>query len=94
MLHKDKDLDIQDWGIIGYHKGLLRQEKAAESRLHGTVVDQLILTEHHSVITIGRSAIPSDFKLSKEELNRRRIATIESIRGGKLTFHGPGQLVV
>jgi len=72
MLKKDKELDIQDWGIVGYDKALLRQKLLAKSRLDEKIIDQLVLLEHHSVVSIGRSAKPNDFKISKEELNSKK----------------------
>jgi len=94
MMKKEKELDIKDWGIEGYDTILLRQEKLSESRRNNGTIDQLFFGEHPSVVTIGKSSTPDDFKLSKKVLNQKKIATVEASRGGKLTFHGPGQLVV
>jgi len=56
-------------------------------------MDTLILVEHPPVITLGRGASEEDILVSPEYLARRKISLFRVERGGKATFHGPGQLV-
>lgn len=54
----------------------------------------LMLVEHRPVVTVGRSGGKGDVLLSREALRRRGVELVETNRGGKVTFHGPGQLVM
>jgi len=55
--------------------------------------DSLLILEHPSVITLGRSAYKSNILISKEELVRKNIKVFDIERGGDVTFHNPGQIV-
>ena len=55
--------------------------------------DTLLLVEHPHVITVGRRATPGLILATPEALAARGVAVFESNRGGKLTYHGLGQLV-
>jgi lipoyl(octanoyl) transferase len=79
-------------GRTAYADALRLQRGAAqEARAGGP--ETLFLLEHDPVFTLGRNASAADVLLSAEELARRGIAVCESDRGGKVTYHGPGQLV-
>jgi lipoic acid synthetase len=87
-------LEVQDWGTLDYGEALLRQKTLVEERIRDSSPDRLILVEHPPVVTIGRSGKPDDLLVS-EEILLQRGATIEMAdRGGKATYHGPGQIVV
>jgi len=53
----------------------------------------LILLEHEPVLTTGRSSDPHDLLVSAEYLREKGIEIHEIDRGGKITYHGPGQIV-
>ena len=53
----------------------------------------LMLVEHPPVITLGRSADPREVLASREKLREKGVEVTEVARGGRVTFHGPGQLV-
>jgi lipoate-protein ligase B len=56
--------------------------------------DGLIFAEFYPVITLGRNGSIEDILVSSEELKKRGIEYYKVDRGGAVTFHGPGQLVV
>ncbi|MHB8799406.1 MAG: lipoyl(octanoyl) transferase LipB [Thermoanaerobaculia bacterium] len=68
-------------------------QKEAEARAKAGGRETLFLLEHEDVITAGRNAGTDDLHLPTEHLARLGVAFHRSDRGGKLTFHGPGQLV-
>jgi lipoyl(octanoyl) transferase len=79
-------------GRVSYDAALLLQREAA-ARVRGGGREALFLLEHEDVITIGRNASRSDLLASETFLAEKGVALRESDRGGKLTYHGPGQLV-
>jgi lipoate-protein ligase B len=86
---------VEDLGLMGYREAWGRQESA-----HAAVVaggeERLILVEHRPVITFGRraEAAARNVVASAERLKEMGVEVVESDRGGDVTFHGPGQLVV
>ena len=79
-------------GRVAYDAAL-RLQREAEARVLAGGRETLFLLSHEDVITIGRNAGRKDLLVSESFLSERGIALCESDRGGKLTFHGPGQLV-
>ncbi|MBS3761746.1 MAG: lipoyl(octanoyl) transferase LipB [Planctomycetes bacterium] len=53
----------------------------------------LLLLEHTPTITIGRTGDPSDVTATSAVLSEKGVKVVQTNRGGKVTFHGPGQLV-
>lgn len=66
----------------------------ATARTLGHAPDTVLLLEHETVVTLGRRADPSNVLLSEEALRARGIACVRVSRGGDVTLHAPGQLVV
>jgi lipoyl(octanoyl) transferase len=79
-------------GRVAYDDALKLQAEAA-ARAAGGEGETLLLLEHEPVITLGRNADASDVLLSRERLAEMGVAVRDSNRGGKVTYHGPGQLV-
>ncbi|EMS81477.1 lipoyl synthase [Desulfotignum phosphitoxidans] len=89
-----KDLQTIDLGRLDYDQALSRQHQLVADRIKGHIPDSLILVEHPPVITIGRSGSLEDLRVAKEFLAPKGVYLQKVDRGGRATFHGPGQLVI
>ena len=88
-----RDLRAVDLGLAGYGETLELQRRLREARLEGQASDVLLLVEHAPTVTLGRRAEPGELLISPEELANRGFQVHRIERGGKATYHGPGQLV-
>src|SRR5512132_218307 len=79
-------------GRIAYADALELQREAQQRVAQGEE-ETLFLLEHEPVFTLGRNASSSDVLLSPQRCRDLGIQVHESNRGGKVTYHGPGQLV-
>jgi lipoyl(octanoyl) transferase len=79
-------------GRIGYDEALALQ-KEAEGRVLQGGEEVLFLLEHEPVFTLGRNAVRTDVLFTPEKRRELGIEVRETDRGGKVTYHGPGQLV-
>ena len=69
-------------------------QKATELAVrNGDAPDTLLLVEHPHVLTIGRRATPEAVLATPEILAARGVTVVETNRGGKMTYHGLGQVV-
>lgn len=92
--HNGLHLDVLDWKMLSYGKAFNRQKDLVSERIEERSKDRLILVEHPPVVTIGRSGNRDDISYSKDLLSQKGIEICYVDRGGRATFHGPGQLVV
>lgn len=92
-MREGRELAVTDWGVLDYGRALDRQRSLVQVRLANRVPDTLVLVEHPPVVTAGRGNGQGDLRLSREALRRRGVDFQPSDRGGKTTYHGPGQLV-
>lgn len=76
-------------GRIGYVEALALQEQLLVRRQAGEIDDLVLLLEHESVYTIGRTPDKSSLR----DAEARGLDVVEINRGGQATYHGPGQLV-
>ena len=81
-------------GLIGYREAYRLQSDIRLRVISGEAEDALLILEHNPVITIGKSGKPENVLVSEAELAGRGISLFFSDRGGDVTYHGPGQLVV
>jgi lipoate-protein ligase B len=86
-------LHVVELGCLAYQPALALMEDLWAARCRGEAPDLLLLLEHLPVITLGMSGGREDLRLPPAELARRGVALAETNRGGRATFHGPGQLV-
>jgi lipoyl(octanoyl) transferase len=74
-------------GRVDYREAVALQERLRERVQAGELPDLLLLLEHPPVYTTGRRSEPGELPATTA------IDVVETDRGGKLTYHGPGQLV-
>src|SRR5579862_2117543 len=79
---------------VSYLQALDWQRELHAARVAGEIPDTLLLMEHSRVVTVGR-ALESEKELltSREELAGRGVEVVSTDRGGRVTYHAPGQLV-
>jgi lipoyl(octanoyl) transferase len=80
-------------GHVPYSDGVALQETLRERRLAGELHDLMLLLEHPPVYTRGRRAGAEDLPFPEDFYRAKGIDVADTDRGGKLTYHGPGQLV-
>jgi lipoyl(octanoyl) transferase len=80
-------------GLVDYETALRIQERVAAERAREERPDTLLLLEHPPTITLGRRAVGADVLWSPHDLAQRGICISSVRRGGRATYHGPGQLV-
>jgi lipoyl(octanoyl) transferase len=85
---------VLDLGLRPYREVWDVQHRLHEAVREGREPDTWIVVEHAPVITLGRTAKRENVLLSREALAARGIDVVEIERGGDVTYHGPGQLVV
>jgi lipoate-protein ligase B len=85
---------LLDLGVRSYREVWDLQHRVHEAVRERREPDTWIVVEHLPVITLGRQAKRENVLLSDEELARRGVDSVAVERGGDVTYHGPGQLVV
>ena len=86
-------ITCSDLGIVPYEEAMAWQRKLADLRRKDLVADQLLLLEHPPVYTMGRRDAGSDLLIEPETLKSNGMNVVKTDRGGRMTYHGPGQLV-
>jgi lipoyl(octanoyl) transferase len=86
LLAHEKTLTVNDLGLIDYQNAWQLQKKTHEKVVSGEIKNTLLLLEHTSVYTAGRRTEISDRPIDATPV-------IDVDRGGKITWHGPGQVV-
>ncbi len=86
-------MNFIDLGLITYDKALTLQLDAVRHVMHGGN-ERVFLLEHYPVITLGRNHSKSNVLVNEKYLKSMDIQLVNSSRGGDVTCHFPGQLVV
>jgi lipoate-protein ligase B len=90
---KERKLLVQRLGLVDYESALKIQKETELAVKNGTQPDTLLLLEHPHTLTIGRRGDSSSVLLNQEQLKSRNVTLFETNRGGKVTYHGLGQVV-
>ena len=94
------NLITEDWGLVDYSLAWDRQERLFHQRLEQkaagdkTAVDRIVFCEHPHVYTLGRSGKANNLLVTEQQLQKIGASFYHIDRGGDITYHGPGQLVV
>src|SRR3954451_818384 len=80
-------------GTVPYREAVELQERLRGRVVAGELPDLLLELEHPPVYTLGRRSGAQDLPLPEAAYRERGIDVVRTDRGGKLTYHGPGQLV-
>jgi lipoyl(octanoyl) transferase len=87
------ELWVCDLGVVEYRTALALQERLRSARQADRLPDTLLLLEHPPVYTRGRRSDPAELPMGEAWYVAQGIDVVDTNRGGKLTYHGPGQLV-
>jgi lipoate-protein ligase B len=91
--HSSPELWVCHLGTVPYREALAMQLQIAARRQAGELPDTLLLLEHPPVYTRGRRSLPGELTLGEDFYRARGIEMVNTDRGGRVTYHGPGQLV-
>ena len=80
-------------GIVPYEEAREAQKRLAERRQREEIPDVLLLLEHTPIYTRGRRSTPEELPMGAEWYELQGIEVRDTDRGGRVTYHGPGQLV-
>jgi lipoyl(octanoyl) transferase len=80
-------------GTIEYREALALQERVRAARQEDEIPDVLLTLEHWPVYTRGRRSGAGELPMGEDWYGAQGIDIVETDRGGKVTYHGPGQLV-
>lgn len=83
----DESIEVQHLGAVDYRDAWDLQASLAQQRARDEINDQILVLEHPSVYTAGKRTQP-------EDLPTNGLPVIDVDRGGRITWHGPGQLVM
>lgn len=81
-------------GLVPYEEALVAQRWLRDARQEDELPDVLLLLEHPPVYTRGRRSTAEELPMQREWYELQGIEVHDTDRGGHVTYHGPGQLVV
>src|SRR3954471_5807360 len=91
------DVPVELWsvnlGVVEYREAHAMQERLRSARQAGAIPDTLLLLEHPPVYTRGRRSEAGELGMGEDWYRTQGIDVVDVDRGGKVTYHGPGQLV-
>ena len=82
-----KNLEIKDLGLVEY-QDVWQQMQVDTSQKYGSEPDELWFAEHYPVYTLGHAAEEENI------ISNKNIPVVRTDRGGQVTYHGPGQLMI
>ncbi len=92
-MNENKELLVKRLGRVEYGEALAIQKETELAVKDGREPDTLLLLEHPHTLTVGRRGDSAGILMSSDLLAARGVSVFETNRGGKLTYHGLGQIV-
>ena len=86
-------MEIEQLGTLEYREALALQQSRRAAVQAGSAEPVLFLLEHPPVYTRGRRTGPGELPMGEEWYRSQGIDVVDTDRGGRVTYHGPGQLV-
>jgi lipoyl(octanoyl) transferase len=80
-------------GLVPYEEARSAQRRLEAARQQGSIPDVLLLLQHPPVYTRGRRSTAEELPMGREWYEMQGIEVRDTDRGGRVTYHGPGQLV-
>jgi lipoyl(octanoyl) transferase len=80
-------------GLVPYEEARAVQRSLEAARQEARIEDVLLVLEHPPVYTRGRRTEAGELPMGEEWYRRQGIDVVDTDRGGRVTYHGPGQLV-
>src|SRR4051812_35586270 len=90
---RERTLRVSRLGRLEYGAALALQKETERAVLEGRQPDTLLLLEHPHTLTLGRGATHTGILAARDVLEARGVSVFETNRGGKVTYHGLGQIV-
>ncbi|NDV22699.1 lipoyl(octanoyl) transferase LipB [Desulfovibrio sp. JC022] len=87
-------MEFIDLGLISHKEAEQVQLERLKQVMEGNACEALYLLEHPPVVTLGRQGGLENLLISEEALNAMGAEVIQTTRGGNITCHYPGQMVV
>ncbi|MBC7658289.1 MAG: lipoyl(octanoyl) transferase LipB [Chitinophagaceae bacterium] len=85
---------VIDLGTISYVRGYELQEHYHQKVRDGELAGVILMLEHNPVLTLGKHSDPSMILATDSELKESHVDRVNTDRGGEVTAHMPGQLVI
>jgi lipoate-protein ligase B len=93
MSDEARECSVVELGRLDYREANQLQERVRDAREAGEIGDTLLLLEHDPVYTRGRRSSPQELPQEAAWYADRGIEIVDVDRGGRVTYHAPGQLV-
>jgi lipoate-protein ligase B len=87
------ELWVAQLGLVPYQEAFALQRELRDRRAAGELPDMLLVLEHPPVYTKGKRTEAGDLPMGEDWYRLQGIEVCETDRGGRVTYHGPGQLV-
>ena len=92
-MDEKRKLLVRKLGRVEYNAALAVQKETELAVKAAQQADTLLLLEHPHILTVGRRGDSAGILMSEELLKARGVTVFETNRGGKVTYHGLGQIV-
>lgn len=93
-MKQSQTCNVVNLGIVPYREALEIQQQITSARALKQIPDTLLILEHPHTYTLGKSGNRQHLLLTAEECHDKGITVIDADRGGDITYHGPGQIVI